>query len=62
VDADILEFITGKLRARISANARTFLVKIKTHRGEALNEKADDLVDEDNKMIRNATRRGTQSP
>ena len=28
-DADILEFIIGKLRARIAANARTFLVKIK---------------------------------
>ena len=26
-DADILEFIIGKLRARIAANARTFLVK-----------------------------------
>jgi hypothetical protein len=26
-DADILEFIIGKMRARIAANARTFLVK-----------------------------------
>ena len=45
-DADILEFIIGKLRARIAANARTFLVKIKAHRGEPLNERADDLADE----------------
>ena len=28
-DANILEFIIGKLRTRIAANARTFLVKIK---------------------------------
>ena len=34
------------MRARIAANARTFLVKIKPHRGEPLNEKADDLADE----------------
>ena len=45
-DADILEFIIGKLRTRIAANARTFLVKIKSHRGETLNERADDLSDE----------------
>jgi ribonuclease HI len=45
-DADILEFIIGKLRTRIAANARTFLVKIKTHRGEPLNERTDDLADE----------------
>jgi hypothetical protein len=45
-DADFLEFIIGKLRARIAANARTFLVKIKAHRGEPLNERADDLADE----------------
>jgi ribonuclease HI len=32
------------LRARIAANARTFLVKIKAHRGEPLNERADDLA------------------
>jgi hypothetical protein len=46
VDADILEFIIGKLRSRIAANARTFRVKIKTHRDEPLNERADDLADE----------------
>jgi hypothetical protein len=46
VDADILEFILGKLAARIAAKARTFLVKVKTHRGEPLNEGADDLAEE----------------
>jgi hypothetical protein len=35
------------LWARIAANARTFLVKIKAHRGEPLNERVDDLADED---------------
>ena len=45
-DAVILEFIIGKLRTRIAANARTFLVKIKAHRDESLNERADDLADE----------------
>jgi ribonuclease HI len=45
-DADILEFIIDKLWARIAANVRTFLVKIKTHRDEPLNERADDLTDE----------------
>ena len=45
-DADILEFIIGKLRARIAANARTFLVKIKEHRVDPLNERVDDLSDE----------------
>jgi hypothetical protein len=38
--------ILSKLRARIVAKARTFLVKIKAHRGEPLNERADDLVEE----------------
>ena len=43
-DANILDFIIGKLRARITTNARRFLVKIKTHRGDPLNERGDDLV------------------
>jgi hypothetical protein len=34
------------LWARITANARTFLVKIKAYRDEPLNEKEDDLMDE----------------
>ena len=31
-DADILEYIIGKLRSRIIANTKTFLIKIKAHR------------------------------
>ncbi len=42
----ILEFIISKLQARIAAKASTFLVKIKAHRGEPLNERADDSADE----------------
>ena len=41
-DADILEYILAKLAARIEAKSRTFLVKVKAHRGESLNEGADD--------------------
>ena len=44
-DDDILEFILEKLAARITAKARTFLVKVKAHRGEPLNEGADDLAE-----------------
>ncbi len=44
-DADILEYILAKLAARIAANSRTFLVKVKAHRGEPLNEGADDLAE-----------------
>ena len=39
-DADILEYILVNLAARIAAKVRTFLVKVKTHRGEP-----DDLAE-----------------
>ena len=44
-DADILDYILVKLAARIVVKTRTFLVKVKTHRGETLNEGTDDLVE-----------------
>ena len=44
-NADILEAIIEKLRARVQAGAATFLVKVKAHRGEPLNEEADDCAD-----------------
>ncbi len=44
-DADISEYILTKLAARIAAKSRTFLVKVKAHRGEPLNEGADDLAE-----------------
>ncbi len=40
-----MEFILTKLAARIEAKCRTFLVKVKAHRGEPLNEGADDLAE-----------------
>ena len=39
-NADILEAIIEKLRARVQAGAATFLVKVKAHRGEPLNREA----------------------
>ena len=44
-DADILQYILEKVAARIEAKVRTFLDKTKDHRGESLNEGADDLTE-----------------
>jgi ribonuclease HI len=43
-DADIVEYFLTKLAVRIEAKSRTFLIKVKAHRGEPLNEGADDLT------------------
>ena len=40
-NADIMTTIIGCLRERVLRGAHTFMVKIKTHRREPLNEKAD---------------------
>ena len=40
-----MEYTLAKLAARIATKTRTFLVKVKTHRGEPLNEGADDLTE-----------------
>ena len=40
----------AKLAARIAAKSRTFLNKVKAHRGEPLNEGADDLSEADREM------------
>ncbi len=50
VDADILEYILAKLAARIEAKSRAFLVKVKAHRGDPLNEGADDLAETGREM------------
>ena len=39
--ADILEYILAKIAARIAAKARTFLVKVKAHRGEPLDKEGE---------------------
>jgi ribonuclease HI len=44
-DADILSRILEVLRERIEAGAATFLIKIKAHRGEPINEEADTLAE-----------------
>ncbi len=49
-DADILEYILTKLTVRIEAKSRTFLVKVKEHRWEPLNEGADDLAEAGREM------------
>ena len=49
-DEDILEYILVKLAERIVAKSRTFLIKVKAHRGEPLNEGADDLAETDREM------------
>ena len=43
--ADILRRILEVLRERIEAGAATFLIKIKAHRGEPMNEEADTLAE-----------------
>jgi len=45
-NADILSEIIEKLRERIERGSATFLVKVKSHRGDPLNERADTLADE----------------
>ena len=42
---DILRMIIERLRMRITQGTATFLCKVKSHRGEPLNEAADDLAD-----------------
>ena len=49
-DVDILEYILERLAARIEAGSRTFLVKVKAHRGEPLNEGADDMAEAGREM------------
>ena len=49
-DTDILEYILVKLAARIAVKSRTFLIKVKTHRGDLLNEGAVDLGETDREM------------
>jgi hypothetical protein len=45
-DADILREIICLLTQRVRAGRATFLIKVKSHRGEPINERADTLVEE----------------
>ncbi len=40
----------AKVPSRISAESRTFQIKVKAHRGEPLNEGGDDLPEADREM------------
>ena len=40
-DGDVLRAIIVKLQKRVQAGAATLLIKVKTHRGDPLNEEAD---------------------
>ena len=42
-DADILREIICMLTQRVRAGRATFLIKVKSHRGEPINERADTL-------------------
>ena len=45
-NADIMREVLCTLRTRITAGSATFLINVKSHRGEPINEQADDLADE----------------
>jgi len=44
-DADILQEIVCLLTQRVRAGRATFLIKVKSHRGEPINERADTLAE-----------------
>ena len=45
-DADILRETVCLLTQRVRAGKATFLIKVKSHRGEPINERADTLAEE----------------
>ena len=45
-DADILREIICLLEQHVQAGRATFLIKVKSHRGELINERADTLAEE----------------
>jgi ribonuclease HI len=50
-DADILGEIIHLLAQRVRAGRATFLVKVKSHRGEPINERADTLAEEGRALL-----------
>jgi ribonuclease HI len=51
-DADILREIVCLLTQRVRAGRATFLLKVKSHRGEPINERADTLASRDQILIK----------
>ena len=45
-NADIMQEVSCTLRTRIEAGGCTFLVKVKSQRGEPINEQVDDMAEE----------------
>ena len=45
-NANIVREVLCTLRMRIAAGSATFLIKVKSHRGEPIDEQADDMADE----------------
>ena len=45
-NADIMREVLCSLRTRITAGSATFLIKVKSLKGEPINEQADDMADE----------------
>jgi ribonuclease HI len=45
-DADILQEIVCLLTQRVRAGRATFMIKVKSHRGEPINGRADTLAEE----------------
>ena len=60
-NADIMREVLCSLRMRITAGSATFLIKVKSHRGEPINEQADDLADEGRQEEDNASTWTTRS-
>jgi hypothetical protein len=50
-DADILQEIVGLLTQRVRAGRATFLIKVKSHRGEPINERTADTLAEKGREI-----------
>ncbi len=48
-----MEYILNMLRTKVEVKVRTFLIKVKAHGGEPVNERADDLVDEGRALTKN---------
>jgi ribonuclease HI len=49
-DADILQEIVCLLTQRVRAGRATFLIRVKSHRGEPINERADTLAEEEREI------------
>ena len=60
-DADILREIVCLLTPRVRAGRATFMVKVKSHRGEPINERADTLAEEGRALSDEMRKRGATS-